>query len=848
MKAALYVLTAFVFIDCFSQDRIIGVNTSGGTGGRGSVFSVRTDGSDHKILHSFSSLGSNPRGALIKASDGLFYGMTRYGGKYNHGTIFQVSSVGVIKVLRHLNSPDGIRPEGGLVEAYDKNFYGMTFSGGTYGFGTVFKISPAGVFKVIHHFRGGSTGGANPKGTLILSKYNSLLYGVCSKGGANSKGIVFRMSLSGSFLLVHSFSASTLAVGSEVTETDNRRIYGLHLHPNGAAPLYPTTWGVYAITLTDNKLVSSSYTGSASSNPPLSNFIKASDGNLYCLRWGDGTSNAGTISMKQPETSSPPTFTDIVYSFNFTTTGGNPTGDLCDGGDGFLYGATSIGGNFGQGTIFKFSLATKQLTVIRHLKRITNGGGMYGNMIKNTDGFLYGMTSEGGGQAASPTAKEGYGCIFKINTTGTIFTVITQWPDATLGLSPRKNLWLARDGNYYGTTSEGGKYGAGIVYKLTSAGVFNKINSFHAANTGANPYDGPIQASDGNFYGTTLQGGANGRGTIYKMTTGGIITVLRHFSGTDGSNPQARLMQASDGYLYGTASSGGTYNSGTVFRITLAGAFNVVRHMSAATDGSSPQGHLYQADPGGAIYGTARTGGANGNGTVFKISGGVFSVIRHMGNADGKNPYSHLVRASDGVLYGLAYGGGLYSMGTLFRITPSTGVFRVVVNFQGTSNGRNPYGGLVEGANKTLYGTTSGGGSLGAGVVFRYVMGGAYSIIRNSDPATGNNPMGTVNYIKSTTSTLSNSLSFVGPTPATTGRLYPNPVANFATLEFISVQNGNAILRITDMEGRTVLQKTIVSGIGFRRLEIDCSAFAPGAYIATLQMDAGLKILKMTKQ
>src|SRR6185436_11950559 len=133
------------------------------------------------------------------------------------------------------------------------------------------------------------------------------------------------------------------------------------------------------------------------------------------------------------------------------------------------------------------------------------------------------------------------------------------WPD---GASPRAGLIQGTDGNFYGTTSEGGTSGAGIVFKIDVVGTFTALHRFSVGD-GAFPYAAPIQAIDGSFYGTTRGGGVHGCGTVFKIDAAGTLTTLYSFSGsTDGAEPYAGLTEGSDGNFYGTTSAGGAHFAG----------------------------------------------------------------------------------------------------------------------------------------------------------------------------------------------------------------------------------------------------------------------------------------------
>jgi uncharacterized repeat protein (TIGR03803 family) len=252
------------------------------------------------------------------------------------------------------------------------------------------------------------------------------------------------------------------------------------------------------------------------------------------------------------------------------------------------------------------------------------------------------------------------------------------------------------------------------------AQIFTTLYNFDGTD-GANPYAGLVKATNGNFYGTTTYGGANGDGTVFEITPSGTQTVLYSFAGPDGANPYAGLAQ-SGGFLYGTTYAGGTYNDGTVFKIQIAFPYMLVTMHSfsgISPDGANPYAVLVQS--GSFLYGTTYAGGS-GNGTVFMIEILFPYTLTTMHSfsgisPDGANPYAGLVQCG-AFLYGTTYAGGSGD-GTVFMIeilSPYT--LTTMHSFSGIApDGANPYGGLVQNG-AFFYGTTYGGGA-GHGAVFK---------------------------------------------------------------------------------------------------------------------------------
>lgn len=306
------------------------------------------------------------------------------------------------------------------------------------------------------------------------------------------------------------------------------------------------------------------------------------------------------------------------------------------------------------------------------------------------------------------------------------------------GADPSASLTQGEDGNFYGTAAGGGISNGGTVFRIMAGGVLTTLYSFCTlANCidGRQPAASLALAEDGNFYGTTESGGANGWGTVFRITPAGILTTLYSFCTNtncpDGAGPYGGLVQASDGNLYGTTEGGGASGRGTVFRITTEGTLRSIHSFCrvSCVDGYSPRGNLIQATDGN-LYGTTSTGGNVGNGgTVFRIrQNGAFAALELHEYAGGGGPMAGLVQASDGSLYGTTYLGGYEGDGgTVFKITPA-GAQRLLYQFcahGNCSDGEQPTASLIQATDGDLYGTATIGGDVscefpgGCGTVFQ---------------------------------------------------------------------------------------------------------------------------------
>lgn len=242
-------------------------------------------------------------------------------------------------------------------------------------------------------------------------------------------------------------------------------------------------------------------------------------------------------------------------------------------------------------------------------------------------------------------------------------------------------------------TLAGGTNSGGTIFKITPTGIYTVLRHLKASTDGASPYGSLIQGADGFLYGMTSSGGtgAGAAGTIFKISTAGVFTVLRHLvSATDGANPQGGLVQGKDGNFYGLTSLNPRF-----FKITSAGVFTVLQTLNSTSHGTTPSGALVQGTDGN-FYGTCGAGGTNSGGTIIKITpAGVITTLRALVPAsDGSNPRGGLVRASDGNFYGLTSSGGTHKVGTIFRISP-TGTFAVIRHLKLETDGGTPTGGLI---------------------------------------------------------------------------------------------------------------------------------------------------------
>jgi uncharacterized repeat protein (TIGR03803 family) len=364
--------------------------------------------------------------------------------------------------------------------------------------------------------------------------------------------------------------------------------------------------------------------------------VQAADGNLYGTTAFGGAGSYGTVFKIAPSGA-----LTTLYDFcsqSQCTDGASPYASLIQTANGDFYGTTQSGladgYSGGYGTVFRIT-PNGALTTLYNFCSLfdcPDGANPFAGLVQTTNGDFYGTTYGGGVYDA--------GTIFKITPSGLLTTLYSFCSfDCPNGSNPNSVTApiQATNGDFYGTTNpaEGDSYGAGTVYKMTPNGALTTLYAFCSQDGCADGEDpnGLIQAPNGDFYGTTSGGGtfncASGCGTVFKITPNGALTTIYSFCSQigcpDGQKPQAAPVRSASGDFYGTTTSGGANGQGTIFQITPSGALTTLYSFcpqSGCPDGYYPEAGLVQATN-GDFYGTAAYGGANGAGTVFRLSLGL---------------------------------------------------------------------------------------------------------------------------------------------------------------------------------------------------------------------------------
>jgi uncharacterized repeat protein (TIGR03803 family) len=852
-----------------SNSAVVGTN---GQTGFGTIFKITTNGV-LDVLYSFGTLtnsagnaldGSQPNPLLLGA-DGNLYGTTTYGGSnttivdsnqdVGYGTFFQLTTNGIFTLLYSFGSVtnaegvplDGANPSGPLVQGLDGNFFGVTQFGGASNTGTMFRITPQGALTSLFACRTNArpsfgaplldplATGTYPRGGLMLASDGSF-YGTTYDGGTESDdhGAIFRLGPA-----VPRFSNAPVNLTIPAGATNNYSAEAFSIYENSFQ------WQFDGTNLVDG----GTFSGSATTNLTISAATLADAGTYTLIASNVAGTNAvsAVLTIVPALILSQPVGATIIaggsntfsagvdsilpasFQWQFDGTnlsdGGNISGSattdltvsgatLADAGTYSLIISNSAGTVQSEGAV----LVVEPFFVSSPPASLTLLAGASGtftvdiasdlpmsyqwqlNGTNLSDGLDFSGSETSNLTVTATLADAGTYTVAATNAAGSMnfsvfLTVITPFARGTTlsniysfnggdgGAYPMAALLQASDGNFYGTTTGGGAYGDGVVFRVSATGSSATLYSF-GANTngldGAGSVAALVAGNDTNFYGTTEFGGLYGYGTVFAVTTAGNLTTLDAFTGNyglpvgalaldtngyfyggtllgdffqmgvggtltnifdtpvDATGCSSTLLIGADGNLYGASKDGGTNGDGYIFSLTTNGAFATLYSFTGGVDGANPGGPLIQGGD-GAFYGTTTSHGANGFGTIFKLTtNGTLSVLYSFGsvtNWDGSAQdgaqANGLLLGNDGNFYGTTASGGYNGDGTVFRLTPK-GELTTLAFFDGT-NGANPEAALVLGNDGHYYGTTANGGSNNAGMVFKLAVPPGLTAISQSN-------------------------------------------------------------------------------------------------------------------
>jgi uncharacterized repeat protein (TIGR03803 family) len=584
---------------------------------------------------------------LFAASDGNVYGLTELGGDFGNGTIFAIDPGGSFRHLLSIPINAGGSMTS-LVRGIDGRFY-VTAQDDGFAPGTVFMIDDAGTVTNIHTFTGAPGDGDDPIG--LMQRSDGRLYGTTRSGGEFSAGTVYAINLDGTYRIVHSFRAGVdgSGPGPDLLEASDGNLYGV------------TSSTLFRIDSSETLTTLHNLSGLSPGE-----LIQGLDGRLYGPTAAGGLDGGGTIIVRDTTG----TLTTL-HEFSIGESPGRPNG-VIQGRDGVFYGTTRLpsGTPRQTGTVFAMDTAGARTT----LHTFMDDGSPIGHLFEGADGSLYGTTFAPNRPFAPPSLQ---GQIFTISPGG-LFTRLAS--AGTL----RAGVIQARDTRLYGVTGDTsfgvtGVTTVGSVFRVEADGTLTELHAFGTES--AYPVGELVEIDDYSLYGAT-EGGpvyspvtgqviARPRATVFQIdpTTRAFATRYRF---PDGTKPAGRLIQGTDGLLYGTTVNGGDFGLGTVFSLDAAGTLTTLHHFSGGADGSNPNAGVIQGTD-GRLHGATTNGGAFGYGTVFamNVTGGL-TTLHNFALSDGAKPVDGLIQANDGTFYGAASAGGPNDGGVIFRVRLET--------------------------------------------------------------------------------------------------------------------------------------------------------------------------------
>jgi uncharacterized repeat protein (TIGR03803 family) len=617
---------------------IYGVCELGGTNNNGTIWKMQRDGSDFSVIKHFNQTAEGVNGAygsVTAGADGKLYGLAA-GGANGNGAIFKINAVApyTFTFLSFTSATTGKDPRATLYQASDGRFYGVCNAGGTNGIGTIFKLTPGTgttVGTLANAWNFSAADGANPQTTLVEGG-NGYLYGGCSTGGANSKGIIFQFDKATSTLTekVDLTVATGGSLGRQLYFGTDDSIYGFTTTggTSGAGTFF-TVNGAGLVVLKDG------FGGGTNVNSftydPVSRM-------LYGVAANGGLRSAGlSFKIKMDGTGF-----QLCHQFLYHWMGSALTGKLAyiqqaNALFNRVYGICYTEGLYERGSLY--TLFPDIANSFRVVKQFTVANGLNPSaVIVGTDQKLYGTFKSEGTDGSTSYS----GSVFSINPANNdTFSFVKGFTASTTGLlQPIGDLLEASNGYLYGTASSGGASNLGGVFKVKKDGTdYQTIRQFVTAD-GSGPVGGLTQdAATGLIYGVTQAGGSTGGGTMFTInpSAGDNFQVIYQVPASLYFNGGLLIINDS---IYGTSAGGGTSTVGTLFRMKKDGstAHTVLKNFNS-TDGGGPHGYLAKSTD-GYIYGACGYGAENSGGSLYKVypDGSNFSAFKKFPGSEGQLP------------------------------------------------------------------------------------------------------------------------------------------------------------------------------------------------------------------
>jgi uncharacterized repeat protein (TIGR03803 family) len=493
--------------------------------------------------------------------------------------------------------------------------------------------------------------------------------------------------------------------------------------PGGYGTVFEVAPGSHALT------VLASF-NNANGAFPLGGVIADAGGNLFGTTEAGGAYGYGTVfEVAQGNQTITP-----LATFDFGN-GALPQSNLAEDAAGNLFGTTEAGGAGGYGTVFEVAQGSNTVTTLAAFNN-ANGANPYAGVIEDAAGNLFGTTSSGG--------ADGAGTVFEIAGGSNAVTTLASFNYTANGETPTAALVEDAAGDLFGTAQYGGPAGEGTVFEVAKgSGTITTLAAFNGAN-GAYPCSALFADAAGDLFGTTQAGGAGGYGTVFEVASGSnTITTVAWFDYANGQLPTG-LVEDPGGNLFGTTGGGTAAGVGTVFEIPQ-GSGTVTTIATPVAYGFDSFGSPV-ADSSGDLFGTTRLGGASGSGTVFEMAQGSDTVttLASFDGVDAGYPLAGLLRDAAGNLFGTSIRGGPDDDGTVFELPHGSTTITTLAAFNG-ADGAAPQDGLIEDSSGDLFGTTTGGGPGGNGIIFEVAQNsGTITTLASFDGVSGANPVDTL--------------------------------------------------------------------------------------------------------
>jgi len=547
-----------------SNGKLYGMTTYGGTSDVGVIFEydITTDTHTKKLDFDGATLGGSPEGSLIQATNEKLYGMTPEGGASDNGVFFEynLNTDVYTKISEFDDTTLGQDPYGSPMQASNGKLYGMTYYGGTAEKGVLFEYDTSTETYTKRFDFVDTSLGDNPYRSLVQA-VNGKLYGMTPAGGASGSGVIFEFDLTtDTYTKKIDFDGDNngdYPLGSLVLANDGN-LYGMTYEGgaenDGVLFQYNPTTAVFSKIFDFGDITEGGY--------PNGSLMQASNEKLYGLTEYGGVNNYGVLFEYDPVLL---TYSKII-DFDYETLGAYPKGNLIQATNEKLYGMTTSGGASNIGVLFEFEIATSTYVKKIDFNNVNYGRNPYGSLLQASNEKLYGMATLGG---ASDN-----GVLFEYDLSTDTFTKKLDFDGSNTGKYPYGSLIEAANGNFYGMTSIGGTSDQGVLfeYNLTTDTYTKKID-FDGTAKGRYPYGSILEAANGKLYGLTSSGGTSDMGVLfeYDLDTD-TYTKKVDFNGTDlGNQPYyTTLIQGSNEKLYGMTRLGGNYNYGVLFEYDIA--------------------------------------------------------------------------------------------------------------------------------------------------------------------------------------------------------------------------------------------------------------------------------------